>query len=49
MEKCFEDARQDEKHVPDLLEGIMRPTDLAKKSYGESCSKLTNLGPKSRK
>ena len=24
MEKCFEDARQDEKHVPDLLEAIMR-------------------------
>ena len=25
MEKCFEDARQDEKHMPDLLESIMRP------------------------
>ena len=25
MEKCFEDVRQDEKHVPDLLEAIMRP------------------------
>ena len=25
MEKCFEDARQNEKHVPDLLESIMRP------------------------
>ena len=30
MEKCFEDARQDEKHVPDLLESIMRPTDPVK-------------------
>ena len=27
MEKCFEDARQDQKHVPDLLESIMRLTD----------------------
>ena len=25
MEKYFEDVRQDEKHVPDLLEAIMRP------------------------
>ena len=30
MEKCFEDVRQDEKHVPDLLEAIMRPTDPVK-------------------
>ena len=27
IEKYFEDVRQDEKHVPDLLEVIMRPTD----------------------
>ena len=25
MEKYFEDVRQDEKHVPDLLEAIMKP------------------------
>ena len=25
IEKYIEDARQDEKHVPDLLESIMRP------------------------
>ena len=30
MEKYIEDARQDEKHVPDLLEVIMRPTDPVK-------------------
>ena len=30
MEKYIEDARQDEKHVPDLLEAIMRPTDPVK-------------------
>ena len=27
IEKYIEDARQDEKHVPELLEAIMRPTD----------------------
>ena len=30
MEKYIEDAKQDEKHVPDLLESIMRPTDPVK-------------------
>ena len=30
MEKHIEDAKQDEKHVPDLLESIMRPTDPVK-------------------
>ena len=30
MEKCFEDVRQDEKHVPDLLEAIMIPKILVK-------------------
>ena len=30
IEKYIEDARQDEKHVPDLLESIMRPTDPVK-------------------
>ena len=28
--KYIEDARQEEKHVPDLPEAIMRPTDLVK-------------------
>ena len=27
IEKYIEDLRQDEKHVPDLLESIMRSTD----------------------
>ena len=43
MEKYVEDARQEEKNVPDLLEAIMRPTCLVKeelkKSYGKICSK----------
>ena len=30
IEKYDEDARQDEKHVPDLLESITRPTDPVK-------------------
>ena len=30
MEKYIEDARQEEKHVPDLLEAIMRPNDPVK-------------------
>ena len=30
MEKYIEDARQEEKDVPDLLEAIMRPTCLVK-------------------
>ena len=30
MEKYFEDVRQDEKHVPDLLESIMKPKLLVK-------------------
>ena len=35
IETCFEDARQDEKHVPDLLESIMRPTDPVKERVTE--------------
>ena len=30
MEKDIEDAKQEEKDVPDLLEAIMRPTCLVK-------------------
>ena len=30
IEKYIEDATQDEKHVPGLLESIMRPTDPVK-------------------
>ena len=30
IEKYVEDVRHDEKHVPDLLESIMRPTCLVK-------------------
>ena len=46
MEKCFEDARQDEKHVPDLLESIIEPPGLVKEELRQ---KLSNLCPKSQK
>ena len=46
MEKCFEDARQDEKHVPDLLESIMRPTDPVKDELRQKLSKIDQFGSK---
>ena len=33
MEKYIEDAKQEEKDVPDLLEAIMRPTCLVKEEW----------------
>ena len=39
MEKYFEDVRQDEKHVPDLLESIMRPTDPVKEELRQNLFK----------
>ena len=49
MEKCFEDARQDEKHVPDLLESIMRPTDPVKEELRQKLFKMTQFVPKIKK
>ena len=46
MEKCFEDARQDEKHVPDLLEAIMRPTDPVKEELRQKLFKIHKFGSK---
>ena len=46
MEKCFEDARQDEKHVPDLLEAIMRPTDPVKEELRQKLFKIDKFGSK---
>ena len=40
IEKCFEDARQDEKHVPDLLEAVMRPTDPVKDELRQKLFKI---------
>ena len=49
MEKCFEDVRQDEKHVPDLLEAIMRPTDPVKDELRQKLFRITQFGSKIKK
>ena len=46
MEKYIEDLRQDEKHVPDLLEAIMRPTDPVKRELRQKLSKIDQFGSK---
>ena len=46
MEKYIEDARQEEKDVPDLLESIMRPTCLVKEELRPILSKLSQFGSK---
>ena len=49
IEKCFEDARQDEKHVPDLLEAIMRPTDPVKDELRQKLFNITQISSKIKK
>ena len=49
VEKCFEDARQDEKHVPDLLESIMRPPGPVKEELRQKLSKTTQFESKIKK
>ena len=46
MEKYIEDARQEEKDVPDLLEAIMRPTDPVKEELRQKLFKLSQFGSK---
>ena len=46
MEKYIEDARQEEKHVPDLLESIMRPTDPVKEELRQKLFKMTQFRSK---
>ena len=46
MEKDIEDARQDEKHVPDLLEPIIQPKDLAKEELRQKLFKIIQFGSK---
>ena len=45
MEKYIEDAKQEEKNVPDLLEAIMRPTDPVKEELRSNLSKLGQFRP----
>ena len=49
MEKCFEDARQDEKHVPELMESIMRPTDPVKEELRQKLFKIDRFDSKIKK
>ena len=48
MEKYIEDARQEEKDVPDLLEAITRPSPV-KEELRQNLFKMTQLDPKSPK
>ena len=41
-----EDARQDEKHVPDLLEAIMRSTGLVKEELRQKLFKMAQFESK---
>ena len=45
MEKYIEDVEQDEKHVPDLLEAIMRPTCFVKEELRPILFKMTQFRP----
>ena len=49
MGKYIEDVRQDEKHVPDLLEAIMRPTDPVKEELRQKLFKIDQFGSKIKK
>ena len=44
IEKYIEDVKQDEKHVPDLLESIMRPTCLVKEELRPNLCKMGQFG-----
>ena len=46
IQKYFEDVRQDEKHVLDLLESIMRPTDSVKEELRQKLPKITQFESK---
>ena len=46
IDKYFEDVRQDEKHVPDLLEAIIQPTDPVKDELRQKLFKIDQFGSK---
>ena len=46
IEKYIEDVKQDEKHVPDLLEPIMRPTDPVKEGLQPILLKMSQIKSK---
>ena len=45
IEKYIEDAKQEEKDVPDLLEAIMRPTDPVKEELRQNLFKMHQFRP----
>ena len=49
MEKYIEDVKQEEKHVPDLLEAIMRPTCLVKEELRQNLCKMSQFRPEIQK
>ena len=49
MEKYIEDVRQDEKHVPDLLEPTMRPSFCEKEELRPILFKIRQFGCKIKK
>ena len=46
IEKHIEDAKQEEKHVPDLLESIMRSTFFVKEELRRILMKTSQFSPK---
>ena len=46
IEKYIEDAKQNEKHVPDLPEAIMRPTDPVKAELRQKLFKMNQFESK---
>ena len=49
IEKYIEDARQDEKHVPGLLEAIIQPTDPVKEELRQKLSRIIQISSKIKK
>ena len=49
IEKYFEDARQDEKHVPDLLESMMKPADPVNDELWQKLSQIDKFESKIKK
>ena len=49
IEKYIEDARQDEKHMPDLLESIIQPPDPVKDELWQKLFKIDQFGSKIKK
>ena len=46
METYSEDVKQDEKHVPDLLEAMMRPTFFVKEALRQNLFRISQLRSK---